>query len=257
MNKHGTILKNLENEIFLIRNKRDRELSENAFKGHKKRYADMLKLVTRKIKKGKILDVGASPYHIMYSLQKLGFDTWGIDINFSILKEFQRKFNLKVIRHDAEKGRLPFEDQEFNIVIFTEVFEHLGVDPLMALKEIRRILKPKGVLILSTPNLYALHKIIMFLFGRSFNNALEELNKVESTGYMGHIREYSNKEIKTILKNCGYKVKESYFKKYNSMFLSPPVIRETPLIILGIMFEFITNLIGPLRPTQIIVAEKV
>jgi len=256
MNKYDVVIQALEKDISLITNKDDYELSVDAFKGHRSRYLDQIKLISRQLKKGKVLDIGASPYHLMYCLKKLGFDIYGVDINPNTLKEFQMKHRLKVKKHNMENGKSPFKDEEFDLVIFTEIFEHLGVDPLRVLKEIRRILKPKGMLFLSTPNLYTLHKIIMFLFGRSFNNALGELNKVKSTGYMGHIREYSNKEIKMILESCGYKIKEIYFKKYNNFFLAPSIVRKTPLFFLGLMFEFITNSISFLRPTQIVIAEK-
>lgn len=256
MNKYATLIQALEGDISLIRNKNDYQLSIDAFIGHKKRYLEEIELISKKLRKGKVLDIGASPYHIMYCLKKLGFDIYGIDIDPNILKGFQRKYGLKVIKHNIEKGRSPFKDEEFDLVIFTEIFEHLGVDPLGVLREIRRILKPSGILILSTPNLYTLHKIIMFLFGRSFNEALGELKKVESAGYIGHIREYSNKEIKMILESCGYNIKEVYFKKYTNFFLAPSIVRKTPLFFLGLMFEFITDSISFLRPTQIVIAEK-
>lgn len=257
MNKYNIVINALEKEISSIKNKNDYQLSVDAFKGHKERYLDEVTLISKHLNKGKILDIGASPYHIMYCLKKLGFNIWGVDINPDILKEFQKKHSLKVIKHNMEKKRSPFGDEEFDLVVFTEIFEHLGVDPIGTLKEIKRILKPKGVLFISTPNLYTLHKIIMFLSGRSFNNALGELNKVESTGYMGHIREYSSREMKMILKCCGYKIKETSFKKYNKFFLAPLIVRKTPLFFLGFIFEWITDAVSFLRPTQIVIAVKI
>lgn len=256
MNKNNIVLQALEGDISLIRNKNDHSLSIDAFNGHKKRYADEIELISEYLKKGKVLDIGASPYHLMYCLKRLGFDICGVDINTSILKEFQNKHKLNVIKHNIEKGRVPFKNEEFDLIIFTEIFEHLGINPLHVLKEIRRILRPNGILILSTPNFYTLHKIIMLLFGRSFNNALGELKKVESTGYMGHIREYSNREIEMILENCGFRIKKTHFKKYNNFFLVPSIIRRTPLFLLGLIFEFITYSISFLRPTQVVIAEK-
>lgn len=260
MNKYDIVMQTLEKDIHLIKNKNDYELSVDAFNGHRSRYIDEIELISRKISKGKVskvLDVGASPYHLMYCLKKLGFDICGVDIDINILKEFQRKHGLKVIEHNMENGKSPFKNEEFDLVIFTEIFEHLGINPLGALKEIRRISKSGGLLILSTPNLYTLHKIIMFIFGRSFNDALGELKKVESTGYMGHIREYSNREIKKILESCGYEIKEVYFKKYTNFFLAPPIVKKKPLIFLGMILEFITHSMSFLRSTQIVIGEKI
>lgn len=256
MNKYYIALKALESDISLIKNKKDYELSADALKGHSKRYKDEIELISNQLKIGKILDIGASPYHLTYCLKKLGFDVWGIDINTNILKEFQRKHKLKIKKCNIEKEKTPFKDEMFDLVIFTEILEHLGNDPLGVLKEIHRVLKPRGLIFLSTPNIYSLHKIIMFIFGRSFNNALGELRKVESTGYMGHIREYSNREVKMILEDCGYKIRTAYLKKYNNYFLEPPIVQKTPLILLGLVLELVTNFIVFLRPTQIVIAEK-
>lgn len=257
MNKYDSVIKSLEKNISLIKNKNDYELSADSLLGHRKRYRDEIEIISKLLKKGKILDIGASPYHLTYCLGKLGFDICGIDINPNILKEFQLDYGLKIKKHNIEKGKSSFKDEEFDLVVFTEIFEHLGVDPLGVLNEIRRILKPKGLLLLSTPNLYTLHKIIMFMFGRSFNNALGELEKVERTGYMGHIREYSNMEIRLILEHCGFRARKTYFRKYNNFFLDPPMVQKTPLILFGIILEFVTDLIDFLRPTQIVIAEKV
>ncbi|MDB4119447.1 class I SAM-dependent methyltransferase [Candidatus Pelagibacter sp.] len=50
-----------------------------------------------------------------------------------------------------EKDMLPYKDESFDIVIFTAVIEHLYSANLV-LSEIYRILKPKGIVIIITPN---------------------------------------------------------------------------------------------------------
>ncbi len=50
-----------------------------------------------------------------------------------------------VVAHDE----LPFERAHFAIVVSTEMLEHTP-DPLLSLKEMRRVLKPGGVLLLTT-----------------------------------------------------------------------------------------------------------
>lgn len=256
MNKYDKAIILLEKEISLIKNKDDYLLSKDAYLGHKLRYREELELISRNLKSGKILDIGASPYHISFCLKKLGYDVWSIDVNPKILKGFQERNKLKVRKSNIEIEKLPFRDEEFDMVVFTEIFEHLAVNPIAALREINRVLKPGGIILLSTPNLYSLHKIIMFMFGKSFNDALTEFKKIESTGYMGHIREYSNSEIKNILKYCNFKIESTYFKKYNSYFLIP-VVKKTPLVVLGLALELVTNIIRFLRPTQIVIGKKI
>jgi ubiquinone/menaquinone biosynthesis C-methylase UbiE len=57
-------------------------------------------------------------------------------------------------RHVAVYGRgeaLPFEDDTFDAVFMIEVIEHVDGDA-QAIREVRRVLKPGGVLIVTTPN---------------------------------------------------------------------------------------------------------
>lgn len=51
---------------------------------------------------------------------------------------------------------LPFEDNKFETIVCTEVLEHLH-SPLMAIKEMKRVLKPDGLLILTTRFIFPLH----------------------------------------------------------------------------------------------------
>jgi len=62
--------------------------------------------------------------------------------------------NLQVIPDVvADALHLPFRDRCFNLVYFTDVIEHLPRNTeLRALLEIYKVLKPRGVLILTTPN---------------------------------------------------------------------------------------------------------
>ncbi len=70
----------------------------------------------------------------------------------------------EVISFDLEgdvdvKGSIlsaPFEDKSFDLVFFFETLEHVD-NPFLAIQEIRRILKPKGMLVASAPFIYELH----------------------------------------------------------------------------------------------------
>jgi len=67
--------------------------------------------------------------------------------------------------------RLPFADRSFETVVSTEVLEHVP-DPLRTLKEMRRVLKPGGHLILSTPMYWPRHEVPYDFFRYPYDGLL-------------------------------------------------------------------------------------
>jgi SAM-dependent methyltransferase len=76
----------------------------------------------------------------------------GIDWSADALRQ-ARKRGLTVVR-GAVETRLPVADGVADVVLMSELIEHL-VDPDAAVAEVRRVLRPGGSLLLSTPNLAA------------------------------------------------------------------------------------------------------
>lgn len=97
----------------------------------------------------KVLDVGCNSGEFMVLLkEKKGCDVYGVEISEHLVAKCIEK-GLNVSKSDAEE--LPFEDGAFDVVTCMEVLVHLH-DPAKALKEMRRVLKPGGVLLGSAPH---------------------------------------------------------------------------------------------------------
>src|SRR5436190_17793338 len=97
----------------------------------------------------KVLDVGCNSGEFMQLLkEKKGCDVWGVDISEPMIGKALAK-DLNVVIGDAEA--LPFPDASFDAVTCMEVLSHLH-DPVIALREMRRVLKPTGVLLGSAPH---------------------------------------------------------------------------------------------------------
>jgi SAM-dependent methyltransferase len=97
---------------------------------------------------GKLLDVGCGrkPYKDTYFAAATSYT--GVDY----LTETSRPDIV------ASALDLPLENQSFETVVSTELLEHVP-DPLRALREMHRVLRPGGYLILSTPMYWPRHEI--------------------------------------------------------------------------------------------------
>ena len=58
---------------------------------------------------------------------------------------------------DLNRSELPFGDASYDVILSTEVLEHLH-NPLFALGEMRRVLRPNGLLLLTTPFAFYVHE---------------------------------------------------------------------------------------------------
>ena len=95
------------------------------------------------LKTGRIMDLGCGyPIHSM-TFKSLGFDVVMVD---------KEETAPGVVTCDIEHGRLPYKGGSFDYVLFANVIEHLH-DHDNAMREIRRVLKPGGKVILLTNDL--------------------------------------------------------------------------------------------------------
>ena len=111
-------------------------------------------LLNYKNNKAKLLDLGCGTGLTLAVLARYFRNSTGCDIGeeeIKASKELLKLLNIKcqVVVYDGEK--LPFSDNTFDVVTSIEVIEHVSKpDPM--LKEIRRVLKPDGILHVTTAN---------------------------------------------------------------------------------------------------------
>ena len=79
--------------------------------------------------------------------QAAGFVNYGVDAVRSYVQEFGAVGEAQL----ANASALPYADETFDVVNFTDILEHL-FDPLAGLREASRVLKKNGLLVLETPN---------------------------------------------------------------------------------------------------------
>lgn len=125
---------------------------------------------------------------------------------------------------------LPFDDASFECVVAGEIIEHVP-DPDGFLREIRRVLKPGGTLVISTPNMVSWANRILVPLGvqplgteTSSEVALGRKHRVLGQGnqVQGHLKVFTHRALKEILERYGYTVTR---REGVPTFFPPPLDR--------------------------------
>lgn len=153
-----------------------------------------------------VLDVGCYPPIVFRFLQEQGFATYGI----ASTHEQMESETIHVL--NIETDPLPWEKDVFNMVVFTEVIEHLPHNPVVPLKEMYRVLSPGGMLLITTPNAAKLQHRLNLLAGKSTSFPVEQLMHVKPNDgslYHLHNREYTLEELEELLRLVGFEIMQA------------------------------------------------
>lgn len=143
-----------------------------------------------------VLDVGSGLGEFSDVMKMQGYEVVCIDGN----KQFVQRTREKGVESyvcDFEKEKFPFDKEEFDGVVCLETIEHIwNVENL--LKEIKRVLKPNGWLLLSTPNYNFWKFRIEHLFGKL----------CPASNTTRHKRFYSFNTLVNELKSHGFRIED-------------------------------------------------
>jgi SAM-dependent methyltransferase len=184
---------------------------------HGERIAMDLEIVERHVGAGAhILEYGAIPLLMTAALETLDYTVSGIDIRPERFAAAIEDLGLEVVACDVETDSVPFADETFDALLFNELFEHLRINPIFTLTEARRVLKPHGTLLLSTPNLRSFRGV-RNLLTRNQGHAVspagyEQYEKLTTLGHMGHVREYTTREVADFLTRIGFSVQKVIYR---------------------------------------------
>lgn len=187
------------------------------FQTHKERFIHTIELINFCIKEtfGKrknlrVLDLGSHIGIFSLFLKKLGYNVYAIEkerIETKHWIERYRKLGIKYKIYNLERVRIPFPNNYFDIILMLEVIEHITVLPQIIFKEIYKKLRNNGVLFLTTPNLLRIQNRLKFLIGQ----CPFPIWKYDQKEGMEHFREYSFKELKSVLEEIGFEI---YFSEF-------------------------------------------
>lgn len=170
----------------------------------------------------RILDVGGGEGRIATILSDFGMHCAIDDIIYSkdnilningqplipLLRAYLERKGIEIISNDPIIDDIPLPDNSLDLVICSEVVEHLANSPKPMFQEIFRTLKKSGWLVLSTPNRACLSKRIKSLLGYSIEDPITGFYNMETYQqgevYRGHNREYTIGEVKYMLNKEGF-----------------------------------------------------
>lgn len=165
----------------------------------------------------RLLEVGCANGYLAYLFARLGFsvsacDAYDSEHRTSLFASASIGYthtNLNALEPLAE-----YPDSSFEVVILGEVFEHILNHPAGLLRSIRRVLKPGGQLLLTTPNPSTLANALRVLRDRDWSWGTAEFLRLPKFTPDGgiidkgeiHYREYPAHLVAALLKEVGFSV---------------------------------------------------
>jgi 2-polyprenyl-3-methyl-5-hydroxy-6-metoxy-1,4-benzoquinol methylase len=137
----------------------------------------------------KILECGTLFGHLAMGLKKLGYEVETLDTADEAARYHTQieSYGIREKVCDLETRRIPYLDSSFDLVLLSEVLEHLNPYKLQhVISEISRVLKTGGHLVVTTPNGFNLGARLRMLIGHEYLCPQ-------------HVREYSLRELVAIL----------------------------------------------------------
>jgi SAM-dependent methyltransferase len=168
---------------------------------------------------GTLLEIGGNPYFTTLLLRRFrprfrleitnyferppGLATQRL--KFAGFDGVPEDFDLEYHSVNIEKWTFPFADDSMDVIVFGEVLEHMTNDPMHAMREISRVLRPGGLLILTTPNAARIENVVALVEGRNLYDPYSRYGP-----YGRHNREYTRYELHRLMIYCGFEAEVSF-----------------------------------------------
>jgi 2-polyprenyl-3-methyl-5-hydroxy-6-metoxy-1,4-benzoquinol methylase len=203
----------------------------------------------------RILDIGAFSGWLSFALAKLGYSIVAHDIpEFLSGTSLQRRFaelGVGTVAVNLRDDRIPLDDGSFDCVLMCEVLEHLNFNPLPVLAELNRLMRPDGLLYVTTPNAGGLIPRVKLAMGRSIRfeigDFLRQFDVRDNMTVGLHWREYTGAELRELLSisGLGFAVERLNYR----LFLTPAFNRR-------LIYRFLCWCVPSFRPTLSLFARK-
>ena len=219
----------------------------------KDKTVDTLDTVDTSRTRPRVLDVGCFPYHMGAALEQMGYEVFGI------ASAHEPIANKKISILDIETDPFPYKSNTFDLVLCSEVIEHLPHSPVPAIREMYRVTKPGGHVLITTPNITRSINQGKMLLGKSPMYSIDAFLENEGRGsnlYHRHNHEFTLAELTKLTRHAGWKTtKATHFISY------PPFRRrnktDNPLLWTGKFVNYLAMKAFPrLADTLLVIGEK-
>lgn len=195
----------------------------------------------------RVLDLSCGEAEILNRLKSLGCEVLGTHYRADdyIVENRKGLANVPIVPGVDLQKPLPFEDASFQVVILSEVLEHLEWHGTV-IREAGRILKPGGHLLFTTPNICRLHSRLQFFLTGKHKLIRRRLgwDLGYDERYAYHINPVDFPLVHALLHQAGLRVQELRFTRVK-LFKTAILGMLYPLIWLSCRLTSDKNLKGP------------
>jgi len=146
----------------------------------------------------KVLNIGVGSGALEKLALRKGVDIWCIDPSAGTIEKVRNELNLGEKARVGYSHYIPFDNEMFDVVVMAEVIEHLQEDVLsLTMKEIFRVLKAEGRLLLTTPYREILEDSLVVCpkCGNVFHR-------------FGHVQSFDKYKLKSVLVQSGFRIQQ-------------------------------------------------
>ena len=157
---------------------------------------------------GRLLDVGCGAGEYVAFMRDHGWQAEGVDFDAEAVESARTRFGVNV--HSRQLEEMKYPDAYFDAITMNHLIEHVP-DPARLLRECRRVLKPGGMAIVTTPNAGGLGHRIHARYWRGLEPPRHlHIFSPASLGILAKRAGFENVEVFTSGVNSGYFFKESF-----------------------------------------------
>lgn len=196
----------------------DAEL-EDIFQGSIDRFCDIARALEPA---HRVLDVGAGHGLLLSFLTELGHECHALDV-VDQPAAHPEIYGKGITFHlcNVEADPIPYPDESFDAVVCCQVLEHFTHSHLPAVRDMRRVLRPGGILEIDVPNVACFRNRVRLLRGKHITydyadhylRATPILYRGRSFYPLRHNREFTRDELDLLLKMAGFEKRDVGFLK--------------------------------------------